>query len=327
MNVLTVNPPFTQRISGGLIAEGIGIFQVNVGYRCNLTCKHCHVSAGPLRTEVMSRRIMEQCLHVLKSHYVPVVDITGGSPEMHPDIMWFIRECAALGRRVLVRTNGVILLEEEYRPFIGFYAENNVEVVISMPHPDLQVTDRQRGEGVFLGLIKAILELNAAGYGREGSGLILDLVHNPAGAYLPGSQASLEDSYRRILGEKYGISFNRLFCITNMPIGRYLDYLRRTDNLDDYVAALVRAFNPATLMNVMCRTTLSVAWDGRLYDCDFNQTLGLPTNHGAPDHISAFDMKKLTRRQIVTGNHCYGCTAGAGSSCQGETSVARAQSE
>ena len=319
MDIVTVHPPFRQKISGGLIAEAVNIFQVNVGYRCSLTCTHCHVSAGPLRTEVMSRRTMEQCLAIIKSYPVPVIDITGGSPEMHPDIKWFIGECAALGRRVLVRTNGVILLDEDYRSFIEFYAKNKVEVVVSMPHPDLQVTDRQRGEGVFLRLIEAIRQLNAVGYGREGSGLVLDLVHNPAGAFLPGSQASLEDTYRRILGERYGISFNHLFCITNMPIGRYLEYLRRTDNFEDYMATLVKAFNPAALTNVMCRTTLSVAWDGRLYDCDFNQTLGLPTNHGAPDHISAFDMEKLSSREIVTGDHCYGCTAGAGSSCQGET--------
>jgi radical SAM/Cys-rich protein len=319
MNVFTVHPPFTQKISGGLIAEGISIFQVNVGYRCSLMCRHCHVNAGPTRNEVMSKHVMEQFLEIVKSNPVPVIDITGGSPEMHRHIEWFISECAALGRRVLVRTNGVILQEKEYRHFIGFYAKNNIEVVVSMPHPDLQVTDRQRGEGVFRALVEAIRELNAAGYARDRSGLVLNLVHNPAGAYLPGSQASLEDSYRRILGEKYGISFNHLFCITNMPIGRYLDYLRKTDNFDDYMGALVKAFNPAALKNVMCRTTVSVAWDGRLYDCDFNQTLGLPTNHGAPDHISAFDMKKLTRRRIVTGDHCYGCTAGAGSSCQGET--------
>ena len=319
MDVLRAHPPFGQKVSGGLIADSIGIFQVNTGYRCNLTCKHCHVSAGPLRNEVMSRDVLERCLAILKSYPVPVIDITGGSPEMHPHMEWFIRECAALGRRVLVRTNGVILLEDEYRRFIGLYAENNIEVVVSMPHPDLHMTDRQRGEGVFLKLVEAIRTLNAAGYGRENSGLVLDLVHNPAGAYLPGSQTSLEDTYRRILGEKHGISFNHLFCITNMPIGRYLEYLRKTDNFDDYMATLVKAFNPAALGNVMCRTTLSVAWDGRLYDCDFNQTLGLPTNHGAPDHISAFDMEKLAHRRIVTGDHCYGCTAGAGSSCQGET--------
>jgi len=319
MDHFRVNPPFGRKVTGGLIAETIGIFQVNTGYRCNLACKHCHISAGPSRSEVMSRGVMEQCLAILKAWPVPVIDITGGSPEMHPDIEWFIRGCAALGRRVLVRTNGVILLEKEYSRLIRLYAENHIEVVVSMPHPDLHTTDSQRGEGVFRRLVEAIRALNSVGYGRDGSGLVLDLVHNPAGAYLPGAQASLEDTYRRILGEKYGISFNHLFCITNMPIGRYLEYLRRTDNFEDYMATLVKAFNPVALKNVMCRTTLSVAWDGRLYDCDFNQTLGLPTNHGAPDHISAFDMEKLAHRRIVTGDHCYGCTAGAGSSCQGET--------
>ena len=190
-------------------------------------------------------------------------------------------------------------------------------MVVSLPHPDSHSTDRQRGEGVFGRLIGALRKLNSVGYGAEGTGLILDLVHNPAGAYLPGSQVDLEASYRRILKEQHGITFSRLFSITNMPIGRYLEYLRRTDNYEEYMAALVKAFNPKALRNVMCRTTLSVAWDGRLYDCDFNQTLGLPTNHGAPDHVTAFDFERLAAREIVTGNHCYGCTAGAGSSCQG----------
>jgi radical SAM/Cys-rich protein len=180
------------------------------------------------------------------------------------------------------------------------------------------VTNRQRGEGVFPKLIEAIRRLNTRGYGHVGTGLILNLVHNPGGAYLPGSQASLEASYRHTLQNYHAVIFNHLFCITNMPIGRYLEYLRKTDNYGDYMTTLVNAFNPAVLDNVMCKTTLSVAWNGSMYDCDFNQMLGLPTDHGAPDHISAFDLDKLAHRQIVIGNHCYGCTAGAGSSCQGE---------
>jgi len=318
MGILSVNPSFEQKISSSLKAESIEILQINIGYRCNLECKHCHVEAGPLRSEIMPNGIMEKCLEVLKAHPIPTIDITGGSPEMHPDFPWFLQQCGALNRRLLVRTNGVILLEKEYESFVDLYARNRAEVVVSLPHMDSQMTNRQRGEGVFPKLIQAIQKLNTQGYGRAETGLVLDLVHNPIGAYLPGPQASLENHYRQVLKERYGISFNRLFCLTNMPMGRFLDYLRRTDNDEDYWAALVNAFNPAALRSVMCKTTLSVAWDGRLYDCDFNQMLRLPTNHGAPDHISAFDIDKLANRRIVVGNHCYGCTAGAGSSCQGE---------
>ena len=318
MGVLSVQPPFEHRISTPLTAERIEILQVNVGYRCNLECKHCHVEAGPLRSEIMPNAIMEQCLRVLRTHSIPTIDITGGSPEMHPDFPWFLQECGSLKRRLLVRTNGVILLEKRYESFIDLYARNYAEVVLSLPHVDSKMTNRQRGEGVYLKLIETIRRLNGRGYGQADTGLFLHLVHNPAGAYLPGSQGSLEDRYRQVLKEAYGVIFNRLFCLTNMPIGRFLHYLRKTGNYEDYLTTLVNTFNPAALRGVMCRTTLSVAWDGRLYDCDFNQMLSLPTDHGAPDHISAFDIDKLTNRRIVVGDHCYGCTAGAGSSCQGE---------
>ncbi|HTY22060.1 MAG TPA: arsenosugar biosynthesis radical SAM (seleno)protein ArsS [Desulfomonilaceae bacterium] len=311
--------PFEEKVPQGLNAQGIGILQVNVGYRCNLTCRHCHVEAGPHRQEAMSMGMMEKCLEVLRCHSIPVVDITGGSPEMHPFLPWFVEECAASGCRVLVRTNGVILLENEYDFLIDLYARNRIEVVISLPHMDPKVTERQRGEGVFGKLIEIIRKLNDRGYGQKGSGLILNLVHNPGGAYLPGPQASLEEDYRRILRERYDAFFSNLFCITNMPIGRYLEYLQRTDNYEDYMKALANAFNPAALKGVMCKSTLSVGPDGTLFDCDFNQVLRLPVNHGAPDHISGFDLDKLAGRRIVVGDHCYGCTAGAGSSCQGET--------
>lgn len=309
---------FAEKIPYPLKAEGIAVLQVNVGYRCNLSCRHCHVNAHPLREEIMSREVLEQCLRIVRRHSIPTVDVTGGSPEMHPEMRWFLKECASLKRRLLVRTNGVILLEKGYESFIDFYAAHEIEVVVSLPHLAPLVTDRQRGEGVFRKLIDALRRLNDRGYGHVGSGLILDLVHNPGGAYLPGSQAALERSYRRTLQDKYGVLFNRLFCITNMPVGRYLDYLRKTDNYDDYMAALVRAFNPVAVGKVMCKTMLSVAWDGSLYDCDFNQMLGLPVCHSASGHVSSFDADELSRRQIATGDHCYGCAAGAGSSCQGE---------
>jgi radical SAM/Cys-rich protein len=310
--------PFEKKVSHGLKALGIDILQVNVGYRCNLNCRHCHVKAGPDRQESMSRGIMERCLDILRTHSIHTVDITGGSPEMHPNLPWFIEECAASKCRVLLRTNGVILLEKDYRSLIDIYARNRIEVVVSVPHMDPKTTERQRGEGVFDKLIEVIRRLNDKGYGQKDSGLTLDLAHNPVGAYLPGSQPGIELDYRRVLQEKYGVSFSHLFSITNMPVGRFLEYLQRTNNYDDYMKALVNAFNPAALKGVMCKSTLSVGPSGSLYDCDFNQVLGLTVNHGAPDHISGFDWDSLTHRRIVVGNHCYGCTAGSGSSCQGE---------
>ena len=319
MRMSKVSPSFEDKARVPIMASGIGVLQVNVGYRCNLQCRHCHVQAGPERSEVMPDRVMEQCLEVVRSQDIPVVDITGGSPELHPGLRPFLQACAALGRRVLVRSNGVVLLEKRYEPFIDLYAATGIEVVLSLPHVDPRLTERQRGEGVFTGLIGVIARLNALGYGREGSGLVLDLVHNPAGAYLPGSQAGLEALFRQVLAERHGVSFNHLFCITNMPIGRYLEYLLASGNYEDYMKSLIAAFNPASLSGVMCKSTVSVGWDGSLYDCDFNQVLGLTINHGAPYHISDFDTGALAARRIVVGDHCYGCTAGAGSSCQGQT--------
>jgi radical SAM/Cys-rich protein len=313
-----VAPSFAQKAKEPLRAAGIDIFQVNIGYRCNLECRHCHVEGGPRRSEAMSGKIMDQCLKVLRSHAIPVIDVTGGSPELHPRFRWFLEECAALGRRVLVRSNGVVLLDKEHEGLLDLYARCRIEVVLSLPHIDPRLTDRQRGEGVFARLMEVIGRLNAKGYGRDGSGLVLDLVHNPAGAYLPGAQGGLESLYRQALRQRHGLSFNRLFCITNMPIGRYLEYLIATGNYEDYMKRLIKAFNPVNLKGVMCRSMVSVGWDGSLYDCDFNQMLGLTIDHGAPHHISAFDMGPLADRRIAVGDHCYGCTAGSGSSCQGQ---------
>jgi radical SAM/Cys-rich protein len=314
---IPVDPPFARKVPSPLISNNIETLQINIGYRCNLQCRHCHVTAGPLSIEVMPRTIMEQCLDALRANPIPSIDITGGSPEMHPDMGWFLPECAALGRRLMFRTNGVILLEKGFEFFVDLFARCRAEVIVSLPHLNAENTDRQRGAGTFDRSIKALQMLNHNGYGAPGSNLVLNLAHNPSGAYLPGSQTALEDHYRDVLRKKHGILFNHLFSITNMPIGRYLDFLLKSGNYDDYMNLLVQSFNPNALDAVMCKTTLSVAWDGRLYDCDFNQMLGLTTNHGAPDHISAFDMKKLAKRQIVVGNHCYGCTAGQGSSCGG----------
>ena len=319
MKMPKVSPPFSRKAQEPLMASGVEVLQVNVGYRCNLQCRHCHVEAGPERQEVMSEEVMGECLKVLQGHSIPAVDITGGSPELHPGLRPFLEACAALKRRVLVRSNGVVLLDRERASLIDFYAQHRVEVVLSLPHVDPRLTERQRGAGVFAGLIEVMARLNARGYAREGSGLVLDLVHNPAGAYLPGSQAGLESLYRQVLAERHGVRFNRLFCITNMPIGRYLEYLLASGNYEGYMGALIRAFNPASLAGVMCKWTVSVGWDGSLYDCDFNQMLGLTIDHGAPRHISEFEAASLAARRIVVGDHCYGCTAGAGSSCQGQT--------
>lgn len=318
MDAPYTHPPFEQKAAGPLEATGIDILQINLGYRCNLECRHCHIEAGPNRSELMSRPVMDMCLTVLRDHPIAAIDLTGGAPEKHPEFPWFLGECALLGRRLLVRTNGVILLEPRYAHLPDLYARLRVELAVSFPHLDSKVTDRQRGEGVHSRLTEVLRKLNEKGYGESGSGLVLNLVHNPVGAYLPGQQKSLENHYRRALRDRYGILFNHLFCITNMPIGRYRGYLLKSGNEDEYMEALVNAFNPLTLKSVMCKTTLSVAWDGKLYDCDFNQILGMTVNHGAPEHIARFDLGKLARRRVVTGNHCYGCTAGAGSSCRGE---------
>jgi radical SAM/Cys-rich protein len=317
MHDLDISPSFAQKLLVPLKASGIETLQVNLGYRCNLKCQHCHVEAGPRRTQIMSKQVMDQCLQILQSHPIPIVDITGGTPEMHESFPWFLQECAGLNRRLLVRTNAVILLEKGYEGFVDLYARHNVEAIVSLPHLDAATTNEQRGEGVFPRIIEALRRLNDRGYGQPDSGLIVNLVHNPGGADIPGSQACLESQYRQTLQERYGVFFNHLFCLANMPIGRYLQYLHKTDSYKDYMHTLVNAFNPLALERVMCKKTLSVAWDGSLYDCDFNQMLGLTTNHGAPDNILAFDFDKLSHREIVTGNHCYGCTASAGSSCQG----------
>jgi radical SAM/Cys-rich protein len=308
---------FKERLQDPLEARSVEILQINLGKKCNLSCRHCHVEAGPDRTEFMTRETMEACLGILKDNPIGTVDITGGSPEMNPELPWLIEQVSALGRRLMVRSNLVILTEEKYAHFNGIYVKYGIEVVSSMPSYDINKFERQRGEKTFDQVIEAIRKLNQMGYGRPGSGLILNLVHNPVGAYLPGSQSAMEYDYRNRLSGDYGVYFNSLYCLTNCPVGRYLEFLVRTNNYNDYMRALISAFNLSAVDSVMCRTTLSVGWDGSLYDCDFNQMLNLPVNHGVPDHVKIFDMEQLKSRQIVVGNHCFSCTAGAGSSCQG----------
>jgi len=255
----------------------IGIFQVNVGKMCNQVCKHSHVDAGPDRKEIMTRETMEQCLETLANNpSIGIVDITGGAPELNPDFRWFVENIKALGRHIIVRCNlTIILANKRFHDLPGFFKLHNIEVVSSLPFYTKDRTDRQRGNGVFEDSIKALQMLNAAGYGLEGSGLILNLVYNPAGAFLPPDQAVLEKEYKESLLKDFDIQFNNLFTITNLPISRYLDYLLNSGNYEKYMEKLVNAFNPVAAANVMCRNTISISWDGYLYDCDFNQMLDL----------------------------------------------------
>lgn len=309
---------FTEKLREPLVAEGVEILQLNVGTRCNLSCRHCHVEAGNDRNELMSWDILRRCLEVTgENREINTLDITGGAPEMNPLLKEFIRKAVKLGRRLIVRSNLVILTEDDYSGHAGFYADNGVEIVSSLPDYDESRADRQRGAGFFRKFITAAKLLNGMGYGKTGTGLVFNLVHNPVGAYLPASQLSLEREYRIRLKNSHGVEFNSLYCINNMPVGRYLDFLLASDNYDDYMRTLTDAFNPGAVKDVMCRKTVSVSWQGSLYDCDFNQMLDIPVSREYSGHIAAFDIKKLMNRPIVLHNHCYGCTAGAGSSCQG----------
>lgn len=302
-----------------LAPAGIEILQVNVGKMCNQTCVHCHVDAGPDRQEIMTREVMQECLRALRHSRIQKVDITGGAPEMNPHFRWFVEEISKLKRQILVRSNLTILtVNLKYRQFPQFFAEHGVTVISSLPCYTAENTDQQRGEGVFKRSIEALQMLNGFGYGRDDSGLELHLVYNPLGSSLPPPQEQLKADYKKILWDRYGVSFNDLFCITNMPISRFLDFLIRSGRYEQYMQALVNAFNPSTVPGVMCRNTLSVGWDGVLYDCDFNQMLNLPVDGSAPAHIRDFDESSLRRRRIVLNQHCFGCTAGAGSSCGGE---------
>jgi radical SAM/Cys-rich protein len=299
-----------------LRATGIQVLQVNVGKLCNQTCQHCHVDAGPDRTEVMTRETMQLCLDALAETDIPTLDITGGAPELNPHFRWLVEEARALGRHVIDRCNLTVLLVPRFEDLPEFLAKHRVEVVASLPCYLPSNTDRQRGDGVFDKSIEALHRLNAVGYGQPG-GPPLTLVYNPVGPSLPPPQPQLEEAYRRELGSRHGVVFTRLFTITNMPISRFLDDLLQSGRYDDYMHKLTAAFNPAAAAGVMCRATLSVNWDGRLSDCDFNQMLDLGLAPGLPAHIRDFDPGKLADRRIVTGQHCYGCTAGAGSGCQG----------
>jgi len=294
------------------------ILQINLGYMCNQVCAHCHVDAGPDRKEIMTLETMQQCLEVIKNTGAHTLDLTGGAPEMNPNFREFVEAAAKAGiKDFIVRSNLTILrANKKYHDLPSFFKKHNIHVVSSMPHWTRGKTDKQRGDGVFNKSIEALHMLNAVGYGKEDSDLKLDLVYNPSGAFLPGDQIALENDFKKALKRDFNIDFHHLFAITNLPISRFLDYLIASENYEEYMFSLVDAYNPAAVANVMCTNTLSVSWDGYLYDCDFNQMLNLKVASKVK-HIADYNEAILQERNIIINQHCYGCTAGAGSSCQG----------
>ncbi len=314
-------PTFAEALAGCGVAlrkRGIEILQVNVGRLCNMTCAHCHVDAGPTKTrENMGREVAEAVIRFLERSGAGTLDLTGGAPELNPHFRDLVAAARGLGRRVIDRCNLTILLEEGMEDLADFLAVHRVEIVASLPCYLEENVDRQRGRGAFSRSVTALRRLNDLGYGRTGKH-ILDLVYNPVGPHLPPSQETLEAEYKRRLRERFGIVFDRLYTITNMPIRRYAAYLRAQGRDEAYRRLLIEAFNPATLNGLMCRNTLSVGWDGGVYDCDFNQMLGMALqDDGRPLTIEALRPEALRDRTVLTGEHCFGCTAGAGSSCQG----------
>ena len=308
----------TLRAHGLELRSGpVTTLQVNVGKVCNQACKHCHVDAGPARTESMSAETAERVLDVVRRFAVPTLDITGGAPELNPSFRRLAAEGRRAGAHVIVRHNLTVMFEPGQEDLPEYFREHGVEVVSSLPYFLEEQTDAQRGGGVFAKSVEALRRLNAVGYGAPETGLRLVLVYNPVGAFLPPPQASIEEDFRRELAARHGVVFDQLFTITNMPIKRFLDYLRRSGNEARYMRRLVDAFNPATVDGLMCRGLVSVDWTGRLYDCDFNQMLDLGVDASLPQTVGEFDPDVFARRRVATGAHCYGCTAGAGSSCGG----------
>jgi radical SAM/Cys-rich protein len=294
------------------------ILQVNVGKLCNLTCVHCHVNAGPKRKEIMSRATIDRILDWLGRNDIPTVDLTGGAPEMIPDFHYFIKQVTSLEpqRHIIDRCNLTILLEQGYQDLGEFLARHKVEIIASMPCYSPENVNAQRGEGVFEASIAALQLLNSFGYGIQ-SDLPLHLVYNPVDPFLPSSQRELEADYKRELKTHFGIVFNNLYTLANLPIGRFASYLRHRNKLDEYMELLINAFNPATIDGLMCRNTISVGWRGEVYDCDFNQQLGMQWKDGVPIFLWDIEPETIENREIMTGDHCFGCTAGTGSSCGG----------
>jgi len=299
----------------------IDTLQINMGKMCNQVCQHCHVDAGPDRKEIMTQETLQLCIDAIEKFNFKTVDLTGGAPEMNPNFRWFVEGIRKINSSctIIVRSNlTIIRANKKYYDLPQFFKQNNVEVVSSLPYFEAARTDKQRGDGTFEASIKALEMLNQQGYGMPDSELSLSLVYNPAGAFLPDSQEELENTFKQKLKENYNIEFHKLFAITNLPISRYLNYLKVSGNLEDYMEELVDAYNPVAAENVMCRSMLSIGWDGYVYDCDFNQMLELKVAVPNSLHISDIDIQELTDRNIIINQHCYGCTAGAGSSCGGE---------
>lgn len=298
--------------------------QVNLTKLCNQACHHCHVDASPRRTEQMDARTVDRCLEILAKHdSITSIDLTGGAPELHPQFEYVVARARSMGKHVMVRHNLTVTIDghpvtgESRRHLPTLFSDHGVEVIASLPCYLEQNTDSQRGKGVFAKSIESLRMLNEAGYGIEDSKLILNLVYNPLGPSLPPPQSKLETEYKRELWNRYGIRFTKLFTIANMPIHRFKDMLDRSSSLEGYMTLLVNAFNPAAARDVMCRSLLSVGYDGGLFDCDFNQMLEMPIGGANPQTVFDFDIEKLFSRKIVVGAHCFGCTAGAGSSCGG----------
>jgi radical SAM/Cys-rich protein len=314
--------PFAQKLhpnGNGLRRRAVDALQVNMGRYCNLACIHCHVESGPTRTEMMSRETVDGVLRFLASTSIPTLDITGGAPELHPDFDYLVVAARQLGRYVMDRCNLTVIFEpgKEYLP--EFFKRNEVELVCSLPCYSKENVDKQRGKGTFDASIRALQRLNEIGYGQVDSDLVLNLVYNPVGPHLPPPQDKLEQDYKKILLEQFGIVFNHLFCLTNMPITRYATHLKLRGEYDRYRELLENNFNAATLDQVMCRNLISIGWDGSVYDCDFNQMLDLPLMDTAGQrlNISSLALDQVANRPIIVGDHCYACTAGSGSSCGG----------
>ena len=314
--------PFAQRIhlSGNdFNRRGVDVLQVNMGKYCNLACIHCHVESGPNRTELMSREIVDAVLRFLGRTNIPTVDITGGAPELNPTFDYLVESAVGLGRHVMDRCNLTVIFEpgKDYLP--EFFERHRVELVCSLPCYSEENVDRQRGKGTFELSIRALQMFNELGYGQSESGLVLHLVYNPVGPHLPPPQDQLEQDYKRILKEKFGIVFNRLYCLSNMPITRYATHLKLRGEYEKYMELLESSFNPSTLDQVMCRNLISVGWEGTIYDCDFNQMLDLPIRDadGKPLNISTLSFDQVQHLPVTVGDHCYACTAGSGSSCGG----------
>jgi len=294
----------------------LSTLQMNLGYLCNISCTHCHVNAGPHRTELMTRETMEIALQFAQKHKLQFLDLTGGSPEMNPDFQWLVTAARKQGLHVMDRCNPTILVEPGYEGTAGFLAQEQVEVIASLPCYMEDNVDAQRGKGVFAASIEALQKLNALGYGKKDSGLVLNLVFNPQGMSLPAPQLQLESAYREFLAKNFDLQFNQLFTMTNMPIQRFGAVLLAKGQFDDYINLLKQSYQPENLEQVMCKSLLSVDWQGYVYDCDFNQMLEMPLT-GKQTHLSQLLADMPDGMSIEVADHCYGCTAGQGSSCTG----------